>query len=77
MPKKKSHTNNNHIYGINMKKPIQNFVNFHNKTMVHSRLNLWLVTQSLKKNCIRKMDEKYVLNWLSFQIFKHTFKWKI
>jgi len=35
--KKVSHTRiHNHIYGINMKKLIQNFLNFHNKVMVHS-----------------------------------------
>jgi hypothetical protein len=36
MPKK-SHTSiHNHIYGINMKKPIQNLFNFHIKAIVHS-----------------------------------------
>jgi len=35
--KKYSHTcNHNHIYGINMKKPIQFFKNFHYEAMVHS-----------------------------------------
>ncbi len=34
---KKVITNNhNHIYGINMKKCIQNFFNFHYEAMVHS-----------------------------------------
>jgi hypothetical protein len=34
---KSGHTcNHNHIYGINMKKPIQNFFNFHYDVMVHS-----------------------------------------
>jgi hypothetical protein len=34
---KSNHTcNHSHIYGINMKKPIQNFFNFHYETMVHS-----------------------------------------
>jgi hypothetical protein len=34
---KNSHTcNYSHIYGINIKKSIQNFLNFHYETMVHS-----------------------------------------
>jgi len=34
---KSNHTcSHSHIYAINMKKPIQNFFNFHYETMVHS-----------------------------------------
>jgi hypothetical protein len=34
--KKNSQCSHNHIYGINMEKPIQNFFNFHYEAMVHS-----------------------------------------
>jgi len=59
-----------------MKKPIQNF-NFHNKTMVHSIEFVVSYTYCLKNFGIRNLDEKNILNRLSFQIFKHTFIWKL
>jgi len=76
MPNKSHISNHTLIYGINIKKSIQNFFNFHNKAMVHSIEFMVSYTQILKNFSIRKMDEKYVLNRLGFKSFKHTFIWK-
>jgi len=60
---KNSHTcSHNHIYGINMKKPIQNFLNFHYEAIVHSIEFIVTYTSNVKNFHIRKMDEMYVLN---------------
>ncbi len=69
---KSNHTcSYSHIYGINMKKPIQNFFNFHYDTTVHSIEFMVSYTKNLKNFNIRKMDKKYVLNKLGFQKFTY------
>jgi hypothetical protein len=45
-----------------MKKPIQNFFNFHYDAMVHSIEFMLSYTYNVNNSNIRKMDEKYVLN---------------
>jgi hypothetical protein len=60
---KSSHTcSHSHIHDINMKKPIQNFFNFHYDAMVHSIEFMLSYTYNVNNSNIRKMDEKYVLN---------------
>jgi hypothetical protein len=52
------------LFDINLKKDIKNLFKLHFEIVEHFIEFIVSCTQSLKNFYIRKMDEKYVLNWL-------------
>jgi hypothetical protein len=68
--KKYAPCNHSHIYDINMKKSIKNFLNFHYEAMVHS-IDLRLATHKVWN--IKKNKWKVCSNLARFSNFKHTF----
>ncbi len=61
---------------INIKKDIKNLFKFHFEIKKHFIEFIVSCTLSLRNLYIRKMDEKYVLNWLIVQIFQDIFTLK-
>ncbi len=73
----KIYLKNNLFSTLTLKKDIKNLFKLHFEIIEHFIEFIVSCRWSLRNLYVRKMDEKYVLNWLVVQIFQNNFTLKL